>query len=305
MPARVSVFVTDTLLPRAREILEGFEVFESEASDDALARCEGLICWPRQARRELIGKMESLKMVQTMSAGVDGLDFRSLPLGVQVYSNAGAFTDSVAEHAWGILLGVAKGIQLRAKKTAPRMLRGKTLLVIGGGSIGSEVARLSRSISMRTIGLSRSFRVPEMFDERYPLSELPMKIGEADAVVMALPLTKGTRGLMSYSMLLKSKPGVIVVNVGRGESVSEEGLVRWLKERPESRYATDVFWVKKGRESFDTPAWELLNFAGTLHVSGAPLDDDLSEAKVAATRNVRRYFETGNALNHVDPSEYV
>ncbi|MDG7010950.1 MAG: 3-phosphoglycerate dehydrogenase [Nitrososphaerota archaeon] len=305
MPERVAVFVTDTLPQEARAVLGDFVVHESQADDGTLAECEALICWPRQARGGLLLKMKKLKMVQTLSAGVDTFDFASLPGGAQVYSNAGAFTESVAEHAWGMLLGVAKGIHLRNQRTTPRRLRGKTLLVLGAGAIGSEVARLSKSLGMKTVGVSRSFRVPEAFDERYPLEYLRDKIPEADAVVMALPLTNSTRGLMSHELLSRAKEAAIIVNVGRAESVPEDDLVAWLGERPESRFATDVFWVKDGREVYSTPAWQLPNFAGTLHISGVPLGEDLAGMKVAAALNVRRYFETGSAANHVDVSEYI
>ena len=305
MAPRIAVCVTDTLPLRAKEILTGYEILESQADDRALARCQVLICWPSRVKGDLLGKMKSLRMVQTMSAGVDNLEFASLPPDVQVFSNAGAFTESVAEHAWGLLLGAAKGVHLRNHKASSRRLRGKTLVVLGAGSIGSEVARLAKTIGMKTVGVSRSFKSPEFFDERYPASALAERIPEADAVVMALPLTKGTAGLMSYEILSRSKEDVVVVNVGRGESVPEEGLIRWLRERPESRFATDVFWTKGGRESFDTQAWDFPNFAGTLHVSGVPSGDDLSGPKVAAAWNVKRYFESGSALNHVDIGEYV
>jgi hypothetical protein len=62
--------------------------------------------------------------------------------------------------------------------------------------------------------------------------------------------------------------------------------------------------VKDGREAYSVQAWELPNFAGTLHISGVPLGEDLSSVKVAAAWNVRRYFETGDAVNRVDVSEY-
>ena len=305
MPARAAVFVTDTLPSEARGALEGFEVFEEQADDDALARCQALICWPYKVKGETFRKMKGLRMVQTMSAGVDKLDFASLPAGVQVFSNAGAFTESVAEHAWGMLLGVAKGIHLRNQRTTPRELRGKTLLVLGAGAIGSEVARLSKSLRMKTIGVSRSFRVPGEFDETAPVSSLGDRIREADAVVMALPLTKATKGLVDYDLLSRAKEAVLAVNVGRAELIPEADLLRWLKERSESRFATDVFWVKDGREAYSSPAWDLHNFAGTLHISGVPLGEDLSRVKAAAAKNVRRYFETGEAVNHVDVSEYL
>ena len=305
MAAKVAVFVTDTLPQQARDILGRFEVFENQADDGALARCQALICWPNRTRGEMIRKMLGLRIIQSMSAGVDKLDFASIPEGVQVFSNAGAYTESVAEHAWGMLLGVAKGIHLRNQRTTPRKLRGKVLLVLGAGSIGSEVARLSKSLGMKTIGVSRSFRSPEMFDEMHPTSALALKVPEADAIVMALPLTKATAGILSYEVLSAAKPEVIVVNVGRAESVPEEGLMRWLKERPESRFATDVFWMKNGKEGYSAPAWEFPNFAGTLHISGVPLGEDLASMKVAAAWNVRRYFESGDAVNRVERSEYL
>jgi D-3-phosphoglycerate dehydrogenase len=304
MPTRVSVFVTDTLPQQARDILRDFDLYEAQADDATLGRCQALVCWPNRTKGELLRKMTGLKMVQTMSAGVDRLDFASLPKGVQVFSNAGAFTESVAEHAWGLLLGVAKGVHLRNQRTTPRRLRGKTLLVVGAGAIGSEVARLSKSLGMKTIGVSRSFRAPEAFDEMCAAPSLGEKIPEADAIVMALPLTRSTKGLMSYELLSRAKEAAILVNVGRAEIVPEEDLMRWLRERPESRFATDVFWVKDGREAYSVQAWELPNFAGTLHISGVPLGEDLSSVKVAAAWNVRRYFETGDAVNRVDVSEY-
>jgi len=303
--ARRSVFVTDSLPEQAKSILSDFEIFEKSAPDEDLARCEALICWPSRAERNLLEKMGNLKMVQTLSAGVEILDFAAIPRGVQVFSNAGAYTENVAEHAWGLLLGVAKGIHVRNQKTTPRRLRGKTLLVVGCGAIGSEVARLAKSIDMTVVGVSRSFRSPELYRERLPLSGLHDAIAGADAVVITLPLTKMTDGVVDYEVLSRAKDTVMVVNIGRGETVSEEGLMRWLKERPESRYATDVFWFKEDRESFGTSAWELPNFAGTLHVSGVPLGEDLQGAKVEAARNVKRYFESGTALNLVDVGEYV
>ena len=297
--------MTATLSEGARGILEGCEVHESEADDGTLARCEVLMAWPTRAGRDLLKKMTGLRMVQAMSAGVDGLDFEALPAGVVVCSNAGAFTEAVAEHAWGLLMGAAKGLHSRKERVVPRRLGGGTLLVIGAGSIGSEIARLARSVKMKTIGVSRSFADPGSFDEEHGVAELEGIIGRADAIAIALPLTKRTSGLIGYGTLMRSKEAVTVVNVGRGEVVSEEGLIRWLTERPESRYVTDVFWKKDGRETFETGAWDLPNFSGTLHISGVPLGEKLERPMTEAATNVVRFLETGDALNKVDLHEYV
>ncbi len=304
-PSRAGIFVTDELPRESKDILSAYDVFEKQADDSILSKCEVLMAWPSRASGELVRKMVSLRMVQSMAAGVDALDFVSLPPGTLVFSNAGAFTDNVAEHAWGLLLGTAKGVHSRNKRTVPRALRGKTLLIAGCGAIGSEVARLSRSLNMKTVGVSRSFRSPELFDEKRQLAELKDVIGSADAVVIALPLTSATKGVFGKDLLYLTKDSVVVANVGRGELVDEAALVEWLQSRPESRYATDVFWKRDGRELFDAPAWDLPNFAGTMHVAGTPLGEDSTRAKVAASENVRRFLETGEALNKVDLSEYV
>jgi D-3-phosphoglycerate dehydrogenase / 2-oxoglutarate reductase len=300
---RVGIFVNDSLPKEARAELSEYDVFEVEAADSVLSECQVLIGWPGRANK-VLKKMPNLRILQTFTAGVDSLDFEALPPGVVVFSNAGAYSKTVGEHAWGLLLGAAKGLHTHRERSVPRSLRGKTLLVIGCGGIGSEVARLSRSLEMRTVGVSRSFKSPEAFDDKRPLAELPEAVGSADAIAISVPLTSQTRGLISYDLLARTKDSVVIVNVGRGETVDEAGLMRWLKERPESRYTTDVFWTRDGRESFDTPAWNFPNFSGTLHISGDPLGDDQVEPKIRAARNVKRFLSTGSAENRVDLGEY-
>ena len=302
--ARVGIYATDTLPSEARQILEGYDVYDQDPGDAKLAECEVLMTWPSRADKALVARMPRLRAVQAFSAGVDGLQFGVFPPGTKVFSNAGAFTATVAEHAFGILLWVAKGVHVRDRKLAPRVLAGKTLLVLGCGAIGCEVARLSRLLGMHVLGVSRSFKVPEVFDERQPMDSLGKVIGRADAIAIALPLTKFTTGVLDFEMLSRCKPDVTIVNVGRGQVVDEDSLIEWLRARPESRYATDVFWKRDGRETFETKAWELPNFGGTRHDSGVPLGDNLTGPKVEAAKNVRLLLEAGKANNLVDPSEY-
>ncbi|MBI3858780.1 MAG: 3-phosphoglycerate dehydrogenase [Thaumarchaeota archaeon] len=302
---RTGVLVTGSVPGEAAAILSGYDVYEVGASEDVVGSCEVLMAWPSRVEAGLIGKMTSLRMVQSLSAGVDALPLAAIPDTVEVFSNAGAYTEPVAEHAWGLLLGLAKGVQTRKQRTIPRKLRGRTLLVVGAGEIGSEVAMLGKSLQMRIIGVSRSFKKPELYDARHHPSDLKNVIGSADAVVLSLPLTKQTRDLIDYDTLARCGQNVLVVNVGRGETVVEEDLIRWLKERPGSRYATDVFWKREGKEVFDTLAWELPNFGGTLHNSGVPLGETLTVPFVRAAQNVRRFLETGEAANRVDLADYL
>jgi D-3-phosphoglycerate dehydrogenase len=296
----------DQLDPGAKLILSAYEVFESVPDDQTLKRIQVLLTWPSRPRPELLSKLSGLKMIQTLSAGVDALNFELIPKGVKVFSNAGAYTDTAAEHVWGLALGMAKGLHAGRLRLTPRHLRSGIILVVGCGAIGSEVARLARSsLGMSTIGVSRSFKKPELFDERYPISELGEVIGRADLVINALPLTRATKGTFNYSILSRSKQDVVIANIGRGETVDEESLTRFLKERPGSRYATDVFWKRDGREVFDTKLWELPNFGGTVHTASAQDPAALAHAQEEAAKNVRLFLETGAALNQVDVEEYL
>jgi phosphoglycerate dehydrogenase-like enzyme len=296
----------DRIDARVSEVLAEYEVIERVEDSEALARCEVLMTWPSRPNRELLKKLKRLRMIQSLAAGVDALDFTSLPPGVQVFSNAGAYTESAAEHAWGLALGIAKGVHAGRLRLPPRHLRSGTLAVVGCGAIGCEIARLARtSLEMTTIGVSRSFKIPELFDEVHPIEDLKNVIGRSDLVVDALPLTKLTRGIFDYDVLASSKPTVVLVNIGRGETVNENALSSWLKERQQSRYATDVFWKRNGKEVFDTPLWDLPNFGGTIHTASAQDPEAIVKAQVAAAKNVRLFLETGSAANRIIIEEYL
>lgn len=300
------IFSMERLHDEAREALRGLGLVEAEADDQTLAKCEVLLTWPSMMSGFLLAKMKSLRAIQTISAGVDDLDFTAIPQNVSVYSNVGAYTAPAAEHAWALLLGAAKGVSVRKRKTENYLLRRRTLLVLGCGAIGSEVARIGKvGLEMRTVGVSRSFRVPEVFDSRRPLEKLKSSIAEADAIVDALPLNLQTRSVLSYDVVSRMKRKVVLVNVGRAETVEEASIERILRERPETRFATDVFWRKNDREEFQSWLWELTNFCGTFHTAGGRgAEDALRYAEKKAVENIRLLLTTGRAENLVDPSDY-
>jgi D-3-phosphoglycerate dehydrogenase len=299
------IFSTVKLHEPARQVLSEYGLAELAADDETLFRCEVLFSLPRKATPELMGKMPNLRAIQTFTAGVDGLDFAVIPERVRIYSNAGGFTGPVAEQTWALILSLAKGSNLRRKKVHPRLLRGMTLLVMGCGFIGSEVARIGRAaFSMKTLGVSTSYASAEHFDERHPPSELSAAIGEADVVVDSLPLNADTKSLLGYGILSRMKPDAIFVNVGRAETVDQEAITRLLNERPDTRFGTDVFWYRDGKEDFEVPLWDLDNFAGTFHSAVWGRDDALAEAELVAAENVRRFLTTGAALNEVDRADY-
>ncbi|MDG6982819.1 MAG: 3-phosphoglycerate dehydrogenase [Nitrososphaerota archaeon] len=300
------IFSTSRLHPEARRELEGLGLVEVSADAPTLASCVALLTWPSSMDYSLLAKMPSLRVIQTISAGVDDVEFAKVPAGVAVYSNAGAYTGPAAEHAWALLLAAAKGVGEKAR-TENYILGGKVLLVLGCGAIGSAVAKVGKAaFGMRTVGVSRSFMVPEAFDERRDPDQLERSIPEADAIVNALPLNRGTRSVLGYRVLSKMKRAAVLVNVGRAETVDEPAVTRILKERPETRYASDVFWRREGKEDFSSELWSLPNFYGTFHTAGGlGADEALRRAEEAAALNLRLALTAGKARNLVDRSDYV
>ena len=300
------IIVSSERLPqRAKNLLKGYEIAEENPSQRQLEEAIALLTWPSKASRYL-PYMKNLKVVQTYSAGVDDFPFNMLPKGVKLFSNAGAYSTSVAEHAFALILHLAKAINVR-ERVEPLYLKGKTILILGGGGIGSEVARIAKyGFGMRVIGVSRSFKYPELFDERWDIDKLDELLPLADVIVDALPLNKETRGILDYKRFMKLKRNAIVVNVGRGETVDEEGVKRALKERPDIKFGTDVFWRRDSKEDFNSELWNYPNFAGTLHIAGGYGSREvLEEAMVRAVENLVRYLKYGKAENEVRLEDYV
>ncbi|MEM0169736.1 MAG: NAD(P)-dependent oxidoreductase, partial [Metallosphaera sp.] len=260
--------------------------------------------WPSKLR-SLVSKMPKLKVIQTLSAGVDDVPYDLLRNAV-VLSNAGAYSTSVAEHAWALALALAKGVNVR-KREPTYSITDQTALVLGAGGIGSEIARIAKQgFRMRVIGVSRSFRRPEFFDEMLPMDQLKEAIRRGDVVFDTLPLNKSTRGVLNYSVLSLLKERAILVNVGRAETIVEEDVMRVLKERKDVRFGTDVFWRKDGKENFESELWNMDNFMGTYHTAGASASGEtLRKAMIKACNNLKNYLEKGESENVVKLSDYV
>ncbi|MDE1854009.1 MAG: 3-phosphoglycerate dehydrogenase [Thaumarchaeota archaeon] len=300
------IFSTERLHREARETLRGLDLVEVGADDHTLGECQVLLTWPSKMDASLLAKIRNLKAIQTISAGVDDIDFSLIPPGVRVYSNVGAYSAPAAEHAWALLLAAAKGIANKGRRAENYLLSGRTLLVLGCGAIGSEVARIGKvAFGMRTVGVSRSFKAPEAFDSRIPPERLVEALDGADAIVNSLPLNRQTRLILSYDALTKMKDAVVLVNIGRAETIDEVSIGKILEERPRTRFATDVFWRKGGVEDFDSSLWMLPNFCGTFHTAGGlGAEDALRYAEKRAAENVRLLLTTGRGENEVDPSDY-
>ena len=282
--------------------------------------CLLVFSWPSQLTSDRLQKVTSLRFIQSILAGVNHIPFASLNKNVIVSSNAGAYSDEVAEYALALLLSAAKRVvelhvSLRDQKwTLKRtldegseitVLREKVLGILGFGGIGSVVGRIAKGFGMQIYAYSRkksAAKGVKFFTGPSGLSELLKK---SDGVVLALPLTSQTARIMNAERLSEMKKDGILVNVARGELVDEKAMYEHLVANPNFRYATDVWWYRENRESLKTdfPFLSLPNFIGTPHVSG-PSGLATGQPVKLAVENTIRYLKRLRPRNIVDQEEY-
>jgi glycerate dehydrogenase len=276
--------------------------------------------WPGFLPPENLSRMSNLRLIQSILAGVNHIPFAQLDKKVVVCSNAGAYSDEVAEYAWSLLLSAAKRIvdfhnavktdQWTLRRTLGgkevTILEEKTLGILGYGGIGSAVARIGKGFRVNIYAFSRKSVREKGVRSFQGDKGLSRVLAESDAVIISLPLTKFTNKIINADKLATMKKDGILVNIARGELVDEAALYEHLKTNPDFRYATDVWWYRDGRESLKTvnPFFELSNFIGTPHVSGP---SGLATGKPAkfAVENVIRFLRGLKPKNIVNPAEYL
>ena len=272
--------------------------------------------FPREFPADLRQRARTLRMVQALVAGVDHLPFERFPSEVIVCSNAGAYSVPVAEHAMALLLAAAKDIPARTDEirrgifdqgVTNKPLAASTALVLGVGGIGSEIAKRCKAFDMRVIGVARSRSPREFADEIGTLEDLPRFVPQADAVFLALPLTRETHGLVDRRFLASMKADAVLVNIARGKLIVEDDLFEHLRTYPNFRAALDTWWTypegKEGRP-FHRPFHELPNVVMTPHI--APMvPGQRARAMEAALDNVLRFLRGEKPRNVVDPADYA
>ena len=218
-------------------------------------------------------KAPNLRWFHTMSAGVDHPVFRSfVDRGVELTTSSGANAGPIAQMVFAYLLTHAKRLRTifedqrlhRWDPTENLDLEGQSLLVVGMGPIGERVARLGLAFGMDVTGVRRT---PAATDPcpTFPLAELAERVGTADVIVVAFPLTPDTNGIISAQIISSMKSNAFFVNVGRGDLVDEAALIRALESGALGGAGLDVF--HKEPLPADSPFWDLPNVTLTPHNS--------------------------------------
>ncbi len=293
----------------------------SDLSDAELARrapeIDVLVTggFPRDIPADVWPRMTRLRLLQTLAAGVDHLPYDRIPAQVTIASNAGAHRIAIAEHSTALLLAAAKNVvrhteAIRAGRFLQdlmgRSVRGKTLGVVGLGGIGGEAARLAVGLGMRVVGINRHGASDAPVAWCGTMADLDRLLGESDVVLLSIPLTRHTLGLIGARELGRMKPDAILVNIARGKLIRERDLYEHLKANPSFVAALDVWWQypKGDGRPFTEPFHELPNVVMTPHVAWA-VPEQSARSLGAALENVARFLRAEPPRNVVDREEYA
>jgi phosphoglycerate dehydrogenase-like enzyme len=258
--------------------------------------------------RAVLAAGPKLRWVHTFSAGVD----RHVPElaayeRITLTNNTGAYDVPIAEHVIAMIFAAAKRVpeHLAAqgrhewqREVPHQELRDSTLVILGLGSIGTELARLASGVGLRVVGVRRdaSRPVPGV-DRVVPPERFAEVAREADYLAVTAALTPQTRGMLSADILRALKQTAWVINIARGPIVDERALIDALRSRRIGGAALDVFETEPLPK--DSPLWTFDNVILTPHVSNSsPKVRERSLALV--TENVRRFKAGEPMLNVVD-----
>jgi phosphoglycerate dehydrogenase-like enzyme len=263
-----------------------------------------------------------VRWIQLMTAGVDHVALDPSWDGVAITTASGLFTVPIAEYVIGSLFFCAQRVSARLAHAQTRNwddrwalsgtpLAGSTLVLVGYGSIGREIARLATAFRMRIIAVKArpEVRVASGFselgtgdpdgslpDEIVPDARLVEAVADADWVVLSLPLTAHTRGLFGAEAIAAMRPHAWLVNVGRGAVVDEDALLVALEAREIAGAVLDVFSQEPLPPAH--PLWAAPNAMLTPHISGGLERFDVLGEIVR--QNLARLIAGEPLLNAVD-----
>jgi len=273
---------------------------------DGVRTAEILVGW--NIPREAVQRATGLKWIHSTAAGVDQLLYPEIRERGIILTASMGIHHQLVEHIFAFLLAlerrlhVAMRLQLQRKwdrtHTVGDELSGKTLGILGLGTIGQQLVRKAQAFDMRVIGTKRTPTPISGVDRVLPPDGLPQVMRESDAVVVALPLTPQTRGLIGERELQMMKPTAWFINVGRGPIVHETALIQALRAGRIAGAALDVFEHEPLLS--DSPLYELENVILTPHVSGAS-PRYMDRAVPLFCENLARYLRGTPLRNLVDP----
>lgn len=257
----------------------------------------------------------SLRWVHTMAAGggaqvkAAGLSAEQLER-VTFTTSAGVHGSSLAEFAvFGVLAGAKTLPRLLAQQARKewsgrwcmKQLTDMTVIIAGLGAIGRQIASRLLGLGVRVVGVNRPSTAMEGLSGVISPEEFPEAVASADALVVALPGTDATHKLVDAEVFRRAKPGLTVVNVGRGTVIDEEALIAALDDGQVGFAALDVFYSEPLAP--DSPLWTHPNVLVSPHTAGLVESEDEQIADLFVA-NATRLLDGEPMLNRVNTVEF-
>jgi phosphoglycerate dehydrogenase-like enzyme len=312
-PSRIAIRAPAARVQQLGDEFPQLEFIQIQTAGDLAKRAPDADAVIGLCSQDVIDAAPKLAWIQIFSAGAERCVLvDAVSSGRVLVTNMQKMSSPVlGEHAVAMVMALARGLVEHGKAMAAgewrrrspitgrmQSVSGKTLLVVGLGGIGTEVARRAAALGMRVTATRRSSRSGPDFVAYVGLSsELHALAAEADFVVNALPLTPETRGLFDAEFFAAAKRGMIFVSVGRGASTVTDDLVDALESGQVGGAGLDV--TDPEPLPADHPLWLIDNVIITPHV--AALGGSRERRAVLLHENIRRFIEGEALYNVVSP----
>jgi phosphoglycerate dehydrogenase-like enzyme len=290
----IAVHDAAAYLPLLEEMLgSGVQVSIATNSDEALKSYNGqpVVLGEPDLLADVLDDMPAVEWVQSSWAGVTPL-LESHSKGFQLTGVKDVFGSQMSEYVFAYLLAREVKIFERLGRQSRKdwwdepsgSLQGKTLGVMGTGSIGSAIASTARAFGMKTVGFSRTGAPAKAFEQVYASHELVEFLPQPDYLVAVLPDTAETRGLLGSEAFALMKNSCYLVNVGRGSLIDEQALIKALYTDELAGAVLDVFQSEPLAE--DSALWHAPNLLVTGHTAAISRPRDIARI---FSENYRRY----------------
>ena len=282
---------------------------------DILPQAEGMISsgasrYTADVAKAIATHGTKLRWFQTVAAGNDGLVMHGIPSNVVVTGSGGHSAPVVAEHALALLMATSHCMPDIVRNTAEaswnkdfrpryRSLFGKTAVVVGMGRIGQEITKRLKAFDMKVIGVTRSGAAHPGLDAAAPVSALCSALAEADAAIIAAPLTPETTGLFGAREFAAMKPGGFLVNISRGKMIDQAALHDALTSGHLAGAGLDV--TDPEPLPGDDPLWGAPNLIVSPHIAGSGSTESPKRLAAAVLANLDALLGKGEGFKNILP----
>ncbi len=302
------IYTDDTDATTYAAVASRFPVDFTIATDDAAyekaARDADLVCMARKYERKMAFVAPRMKWLHVGGTGIDRLyPLEDLDPAVILSNTPGLNSEMMADYTicallmltWDMPRVLRNQSERKWERWGSRRVQDQVLALIGVGDIGRPVARRAAALGLHVVGVRRNPAPVPGIDKIVGPDQLLTTLAEADFVVMAVPLTPETRGMIGTRELGVMKKTAYLINVSRGPVINQDALVQALKEERIAGAALDVFDQEPLPQ--ESELWSLKNLIATPHISSWSTDYRARAAEIFR-QNLERYLE-GKPLLHV------